>query len=91
MSDNLRVRAEKRVDKKIRFYINLSVFLAVNTMLFFINWYYTPEFWWVAFPLVFWGLGVLKDFLVAFIFANTLDSESYRERKIQEEMEKLRV
>lgn len=89
MSDNLRARAEKRVDKKIKFYINISVYIVVNAMLFIINWYYTPEFWWVAFPIIFWGIGVLKDFLLAFVI--NFDSESYRERKIREEMEKLRV
>ena len=89
MSDNLRVRAEKRVDKKIRFYINFSVYIVVNAMLFIINWHYTPEFWWVAFPIIFWGIGVLKDFLFAFVI--NFDSESYRERKIRDEMEKLRV
>lgn len=89
MSDNLRARAEKSVDKKIRFYINFSVYLVVNAMLFIINWQYTPEFWWVAFPIIFWGIGVLKDFLFAFVI--NFDSESYRERKIRDEMEKLRV
>ncbi|WP_405291293.1 2TM domain-containing protein [Methanobrevibacter sp.] len=88
MSD-LRSRAEKRVDNKIQFYRNLTAYVIVNAMLFVINWYFTPEFWWVAFPLFFWGIGVLKDFLTAFVFVN-LDNESYRERKIQEEMEKLR-
>ncbi|WP_405275617.1 2TM domain-containing protein [Methanobrevibacter sp.] len=86
---DLRSRAEKRVDNKIQFYRNLTAYVIVNAMLFVINWYFTPEFWWVAFPLFFWGIGVLKDFLTAFVFVN-LDNESYRERKIQEEMEKLR-
>ncbi|WP_405287309.1 2TM domain-containing protein [Methanobrevibacter sp.] len=88
MSD-IRSRAEKRVDDKIKFYRNFTAYVIVNAMLAIINWYFTPEFWWVAFPLFFWGIGVLKDFLVAFVFVN-LDDESYRERKIQEEMEKLR-
>lgn len=88
MSD-IRSRAEKRVDDKIKFYRNFTAYVIVNAMLAIINWYFTPEFWWVVFPLFFWGIGVLKDFLVAFVFVN-LDDESYRERKIQEEMEKLR-
>ena len=88
MSD-IRSRAEKRVDDKIKFYRNFTAYVIVNAMLAIINWYFTPEFWWVAFPLFFWGIGVLKDFLMAFVFVN-LDNESYRERKIQEEMEKLR-
>ena len=88
MSD-IRSRAEKRVDDKIKFYRNFTAYVIVNAMLAIINWYFTPEFWWVAFPLFFWGIGVLKDFLTAFVFVN-LDNESYRKRKIQEEMEKLR-
>ena len=89
MSD-LRFRAEERVDRKIRFYINFTAYIIVNAMLAILNWLYTPEFWWVAFPLFFWGIGVLKDFLMAFVFFDSFDSESYRERKIQEEKEKLR-
>lgn len=88
MSD-LRSRAEKRIDNKIKFYINLTAYIVVNAMLFVLNWYFTPEFWWVAFTIFFWGIGVLKDFLIAFIFVNVY-SESYRERKIEEEMGKLR-
>ena len=89
MSDE-RQRAEERVDRKIRFYINFLAYVVVNAMLLVVNWIYTPEFWWAAFPLFFWGIGVLKDFLVAFVFDNKFD-EDYRERKIQEEMGKLRA
>lgn len=89
MSDNLRSRAEERVDAKIKFYINFIIYIIVNGILFAANWLYTPEFWWVAFPLFFWGIGVLIDFLKAFLFIGKFDSADYRERKIQEEMEKL--
>ena len=89
MSD-LRSRAENRVDNKLKFFRNLKAYIIVNALLIIINWYFTPQFWWVAFPLFFWGIGVLKDFIIAFIFLYKWDSESYRERKIQEEMSKLR-
>ncbi len=88
MSDNLYNRAEERVDKKIKFYRNLQAYLAVNALLAVINWLFTPQFWWVMFPVFFWGLGVLKDFLVAFVFVDMF-SEDYRQRKIEEEMAKL--
>ena len=88
MSDNLYNRAEERVDKKIKFYRNLQAYLAVNALLAVINWLFTPQFWWVMFPVFFWGLGVLKDFLVAFVFVDMF-SEDYRQRKIEEEMVKL--
>lgn len=91
MSDNLRLRAEEKVNAKIKFYRNFTAYLIVNSILAVINALFTPEFWWVMFPVFFWGIGVLVDFLKAFVFICNFDSEEYRERKIQEEMEKLRV
>ena len=90
MSDNLRTIAEKRADAKITFYKNFTAFIIVNAMLAVINAIFTPEFWWVLFPVFFWGIGVLVDFLKAFVFVDKFDSESYREKKIQKELEKLR-
>ena len=89
MSDNLYKRAEEIVEKKIKFYKNLQAYIIVNAFLAIINWFFTPEFWWVLFPMFFWGIGVLKDFLIAYVFVDKF-TEDYRERKIQEEMDKLR-
>lgn len=89
MSD-LRSRAEERVDNKIKFYRSFVIYVVVNAFLAIINWIFTPEYPWVIFPIFFWGIGVFVKFLHAFVFFNKLDSEEYRERKIQEEMEKLR-
>lgn len=86
--DSLRERAEEIVDRKIHFYNNLKAYLVVNAILTIINWLFSPEFWWVLFPVFFWGIGVLADFLKAFVFVNKYTGD-YRERKIQEEMEKL--
>lgn len=88
MSDNLYKRAEEIVEKKIKFYKNLQAYIIVNAFLAIINWFFTPEFWWVLFPVFFWGIGVFKDFLIAFVFVDKF-SDDYRERKIQEEMMKL--
>ena len=100
MSDSLRERAERRVDIKIKFYRNLKAYVIVNAVLAIINWLCTPEFWWVMFPVFFWGIGVLVDFLKAYILVDNWDSEDFlvdnwdsedfRERKIEEEMMKLR-
>ena len=90
MSDSLRERAERRVDIKIKFYRNLKAYVIVNAILAIINWLCTPEFWWVMFPLFFWGIGVLVDFLKAYVLVDNWDSEDFRERKIEEEMMKLR-
>ena len=88
MSDNLYKRAEEIVEKKIKFYKNLQAYIVVNAFLAIINWFFSPDFWWVLFPVFFWGIGVFKDFLMAFVFVDKF-SDDYRERKIQEEMMKL--
>ena len=90
MSDNLRALAEERADLKIKFYKNFKAYIIVNAFLAIINALFTPDFWWVLFPLFFWGIGVFVDFLKAFVFTDKFETEEYRERKIQEEMEKLR-
>ena len=42
------------------------------------------------FPIFFWGIGVVVDFLKAFVFVN-ICAEDYRERKIAEELEKMKA
>ncbi len=87
---DLRQKAEERVDRKIKFLRNLQAYVIVNLILGFINLLFTPEYWWVLFPMFFWGIGVLVDFLKAYILMDNYYVDSYRERKIHEEMEKLR-
>lgn len=90
MSDNLRAIAEDRVQRKIKFKRNLVSYITVNIILAVVNFLFTPQYWWVMWVLLFWGIGVLIDFLKAYVLFEKYDSEEYRERKIQEEMEKLR-
>lgn len=90
MSESLRVIAERRADAKIEFYKSFTIYLIVNAALAVVNYIFTPEFWWVVFPVFFWGIGIAVEFLKAFVFSSRFDSKEYRERKIQEEMEKLR-
>ena len=81
-------RAAERVDKKIKFYRNFMAYVLVNAFLAVINFLFTPEYLWVLFPIFFWGIGVVTDFLKAFVFADAF-GEDYRQRKIAEEMEKM--
>lgn len=90
MSDNIRDVAEKKEDAKIEFYKNFISYVVVNAILAVINFLFTPDIWWVLFPLFIWGIGVLFDFLKAFVLYGRFDGEEYRERKIEQEMEKLR-
>ena len=83
-------RAAERIDRKLKFYRNFICYITVNAFLIILNAVYTPEFWWAIFPVFFWGIGVVKDFLKAFVFAN-IYTEEYRERKIAQEMEKMKA
>lgn len=82
-------RAAERVDKKLKFYNNLKAYIIVNIFLVIINYLFSPHFWWVMFPVFFWGIGVFVDFLKAFVLVEQF-GEEYRERKIAEELEKMR-
>ena len=83
-------RAAERVDKKIKFYNELKAYVVVNAVLAIINFFVSPFFWGVLFPVFFWGIGILVDFFKAFIFIDNY-SEEYRKRKIAEEMEKMKL
>ena len=82
--------AVEKVDRKIKFYRNLISYIIVNAFLAVLNFLFTPFYWWVLFPMFFWGIGVLVDFFKAFVFADAF-GEDYRQRKIAEEMEKMKV
>jgi len=82
-------KASKRVDRKLKFNNELKSYVVVNLFLAMINYFFTPHFWWVLFPVFFWGIGISLDFFRAYVFSDNY-SEEYRERKIAEEMEKMR-
>lgn len=90
MSDNLRLIAENRVERKIKFKRNLYSYIVVNIILAVVNLIFTQEYWWFLWVVLFWGIGVIADFLGAYVLMDKFDSEEYRERKIQEELENLR-
>ena len=50
-------RAERMVRALTGFYIHLAVFTVVMALLFGLN--FTDEDWWVQYPLLGWGAGVL--------------------------------
>lgn len=50
-------RAERRVRAMTGFYIHLAVFVVVMALLFVLN--FTDKEWWVQWPLLGWGAGIL--------------------------------
>ena len=78
-------RAKKRAGAKLRFYIHLSVYIVVITLLIVINLSTSTQYIWFKWPLIGWGIGVLFNALKVFVFPG---KSSVPERMIEKEMRK---
>ena len=88
LEENLYNKAEKKVDKKISFYHHLFSYVVVISILFIVNYVFTPSEWWFCWVALFWGIGVLFNYLKVFIIYDKFD-ELYRDNMIEKEMEKM--
>jgi uncharacterized membrane protein len=80
-----RVRiARRRAGMKFGFFIHLTVFIAVNAVLFVINQQTTPGYSWFAFPLGGWAIGLSIHGLAVYLSGSGL-----RERMVEDELRKL--
>ena len=59
------VRARQLVEAMTGFYIHLSVFVLVMAILFAVN-IWASDVWWVQWPFLGWGIGVLVHGLLVF-------------------------
>jgi hypothetical protein len=59
-------RAAKQVEALTGFYIHLIVFVLVIAVLLVVNWLATPDIWWVQWPFLGWGIGVVAHALVVY-------------------------
>ena len=84
--DSIEARAERRVRRKMGFYIHAFVFVAVNLGLYAIN-SITGEPRWSHFPLWGWGLGLAIHGLVTVI---ALQGDGVRRGMLAREIERLR-
>ena len=84
--DSIEARAERRVRRKMGFYIHAFVFVAVNLGLYAIN-AVTGEPRWSHFPLWGWGLGLAIHGLVTVI---ALQGDGVRRGMLAREIEHLR-
>jgi hypothetical protein len=62
-----RARARSEVRAKADFYWHLSVYVAVNLLLVVINLVTWPGYFWAAWPLLGWGIGVAAHALRVFV------------------------
>lgn len=85
---DLRQRIEKKVDAEIKFKENLYKYLVVNLIIAGISLVFLKSFSLLMAVMLFWGIGLIHDFLKAYSFDDIVGYD-YRERKIQEELSKL--
>jgi hypothetical protein len=87
MAENseLRKEARERAEMKFSFYINVVLYIIINTMLFFIWYSNGMGFPWVIFPLVGWGIGVVAHYITAFVSPG----KKYLDGMAEKEYEKL--
>jgi 2TM domain len=82
--DDLRERAVKRLRQQHDFRVHLAIYVSVNLFLVAIWWFTGAGFFWPAFPLFAWGIGVAANAWEAY------GRENPTEEQIQREIDRLR-
>ena len=81
-----RIQAERQVAKLKGFYSHLFVYVAVITLLFFID-LLTGSGWWFHWPLIGWGFAVALQALGVFGFDRAFGPE-WEKKKVDELMKR---
>ena len=85
---DLRQRAEQKVDAKIKFQKNLYKYIVVNSIIAVVSFVFLKSYGLLMAIMLFWGIGVVCDFLKAYSFDNIVRG-NYRERMIEKEISKM--
>ncbi|OBX05977.1 hypothetical protein QV06_00010 [Gallibacterium genomosp. 3] len=72
--------ALKKVRRIRDFYIQLSIYVVINLLLFLINLIVTPDYWWVIWVIVGWGIGILIKAFRIWVVPMWFDDEWEREK-----------
>ena len=78
-------RAKGRAVAKFGFYTHLIIYMAVGMALVFINLSSSTDYYWVKWPLMGWGIGVLMHGMRVFFYPK---KSAILEKMIEKEMEK---
>ncbi|WP_318421681.1 2TM domain-containing protein [Photobacterium leiognathi] len=62
------------------FYSNLTSYVLVIGMLFVINYFTGPDYWWAIWPALGWGIGIVSHALSAFEILNIFGPEWERKQ-----------
>ena len=73
-------RARRRIRRLRDFYMHVAIYVVVLAGIAIFNWMLTPDFWWVVFPAVGWGIG-LAAHAVSVLFEDSLFNADWEERK----------
>jgi hypothetical protein len=76
--------ARQKAKLKVEFRIHLVTYIIVNAFLATINLLLTPEYLWIIWPLMGWGIGLIIHGLQVYLSTNS----SFKERMIEKEMRK---
>ena len=77
--------AKKKVESRMSFYIHLSVYLGVMTLLTVLNLTVAGDYFWAMWPMIGWGSAVIIHALFTFVFTT---KSSMKDRMIEKEMQK---
>jgi len=57
-----------RNQRRKSFFLHLTIYILINVISLIINILFTPTFLWVIFPIFFWGIGIVWNYLGAFVW-----------------------
>ncbi len=78
-------KAKQRVETRMGFYIHLSVYIGVITLITILNLTVTKGSFWAMWPMIGWGPAVIIHGLFTFGFTS---KSSLKEHLIEKEMQK---
>lgn len=79
--------ARRRVRRLKEFYVHVAIYAVVIGGIALLNWFVSPNFWWVVFPAIGWGIGLLAHAVSVFFEDSALGS-AWEERKTREIVER---
>lgn len=77
--------AKGKVETRMSFYTHLAVYIVVITMLTILNLTVAGDYFWVMWPMIGWGSGLIIHALSTFVFDS---APSWKERLIEKEIQK---
>ncbi len=82
--------ARRRVQQKKRFYKNLSTYISTMVFLIGLNWITSPHHWWVVYPMLGWGLGIVMHYFKTFGWPGTsYPTSEWQVRELARELQHL--